>query len=748
VEPDVNEAEAVSPSEEPDQPSSRPTAAKSPKEPVTERRWWSFAAAAAGVAYVGWRALATLLGVPAWLGWPVLVIEALGVLGVIVLLVALARQPVHTDGQAHATSKADVILRVEAEPLGRIAASLAGLRHGDNIASTTILTFAEREDVRQLAAEHGIDVYFVDPEEDATGLQMALRVGTTPFLVILDAGDVPMPNMADVLVRHAYDGHIAGVRGAVDSWSTDSAEHDSRGRHLLRFEREALYPAAGRAAVLQGSGVLLRRWAVEHVGVPRGPRRTVEMRLSMRLRKAGLEVVAPADPVLVSAYAANTAAAVSLERRRDTSAALCMLRSTDGPLLGRGLAFRDRIALLATCVRPLSGMRRALFVAALLAALLAGELPLRTSLLGLAGLWLPWMVLQAVALRSASLGRLDWGDRARWSFTTMGSSMSALFGAGDPVIGAGRMQPRHGAFREFTSNRPLTITLAGLAVVVPMVAISDRFTGWLPPMPTAERAALMAVTLWSIAVMLDVMRCLNGTRQLRRSPRIATEFAGTVGGSGATIVDVTPYGAGAITDDTFEVGEEVQVRFDVPSVRDRTSIVATGVVLSVRSTPQGLVSGIEFVSMDYASSDALYEYCEVVHSLGHIAAKPPTRAERRAHPALPHVAVPPRRIGVRLSAAIVLLGVAVATAPPWRSTEAAPVAAGGTITVRLFQDHNANGVRNLAADATNPALDAGVPGATVTADRTSPGQVWSCSARANDGELVGEAGTAEVTIGG
>ncbi len=716
-------------------------------ESNAEHPWWTRAAVMAGMAYLGWRALATLDGVPLWLGWPVLVIEALGVFGVIVLLLGLARQPLHTDDEAHATSKADVILRVEAEPLGRIAATLAGLRHADNIASTTILTFTEREDVRRLAGEHGIDVYYVDPEVDATGLQMALRVGKSPFLIVVDAGDVPMPNMADVLVRHAYDGHIAGVRGAVDSWSTDSAEHDSRGRHVLRFEREALYPAAGRAAVLQGSGVLLRRWAIEHVGVPKGPRRTVELRLSMRLRRAGLEIVAPADPVLVSVYAANTAAAVSLERRRDTAAVLRMLRSSDGPLLARGLDRRDRVALLATFVRPLSGIRRALFITAVIASLLAGELPMRGPVLGFVGLWLPWMVLQAIALRKASLGRLDWGDRARWSFITMGSSVAALFGAGDPVIGAGRMQPRHGAFREFTSNRPIAVTLAGLAIVVPLVGISDRFTDWLPAMAISERAALLAVTMWAIAVMLDVMRCLNGTRQLRRAPRITTEFVGSVADAGATIVDLTPYGAGAITDEPVEVGQEVQVCFDVPSMVDRTSVVAVGVVRSVRATPHGSISGIEFISMDQHSSDALYEYCEVMHSQVHFSSQPRGRAERRAQPAPPRIMIPPRRMGVRLSAAIVLLGVVVATAPPLRTIEAAPVPAGGNIVVRLFQDHNANGVRNLAADVTNPALDSGVAGATVTATcLTDDG--GDTTAGTGDGETYAAAVTAVDAGGG
>ncbi len=636
-----------------------------------EHRWWSAAAIVAGLAYLAWRALSTLDGVVPWLAWPALVVEAFGVLGVTVLLLALRRPPAHTLDRAHATAAADVVLRVEAEPLGRINASLAGLRHTSQVASVSILTFTDREDVRRLAEEHGIDTYYVDPDEDSTGLRMAVRVGRSPFLVVLDAGDVPMPDMVDVLVRHAYDGHVAGVRGAVDSWSADSAEHDARGRHQLRFEREVLYPAAGRAAVLEGSGVLLRRWAIGHVGVPTGPRRTVELRLSARLRAAGLEVVAPADPVLVSTYASNTAAAVALERRRSTAAALRMLVSSDGPLLARRLGLRDRVALLATMVRPLSGVRRAAFLTVVLAALLAGELPMRATAAGLVAFWLPWMVLQAVALRAASARRLDWGDRARWSFATMGAAVAGVFGPGDPVIGAGRMQPRRGVFREFASNRALSLSLAGLALVVPAVAVSDRFTGWLPPMPTTDRAALLAVTVWAIVVMLDVLRCLNGARQLRRAPRVTTELPGTVDDAGATIIDLTPYGAGAVTDEVLGVEQRVVVTFDVPGLTQRVPIVAAGVVRSVRTTTLGTVSGIEFVSMDRGSSDALYEFCEVLHSHEHFAAQRRTRAERRVVASVPRVTVPPRRMGVRLAAIVVLLGVCVATAPPFARSDAA-----------------------------------------------------------------------------
>ena len=69
--------------------------------------------------------------------------------------------------------------------------------------------------------------------------------------------------------------------------------------------------------------------------------------------------------------------------------------------------------------------------------------------------------------------------------------------------------------------------------------------------------------------------------------------------------------------------------------------------------------------MDFVSSDAIYEFCEVVYATqasptGGAAAAPggpaPTRPTVRP-------ALGPRRLAVRLSAVVVLLGVGLATAP-------------------------------------------------------------------------------------
>ena len=97
---------------------------------------------------------------------------------------------------------------------------------------------------------------------------------------------------------------------------------------------------------------------------------------------------------------------------------------------------------------------------------------------------------------------------------------------------------------------------------------------------------------------------------------------------------------GALSPLALEVAEVIaRVASDVALVIDQQ-----GVIRSVRTTPQGIVSGIEFVSMDQASSDALYEFCEVIHSQQQFSERRPRR-ERAAAPAVaPRVVVPSPKI--------------------------------------------------------------------------------------------------------
>jgi len=703
---------------------------------IGRHRWWGTAAAVSGVAYLVWRAVATRGDVPVTLWWSAFLVELAGLVGLLVLLLGLRRsgmpvtEPDWTgvDGSV----AVDVVVRVDRQGLGKVMATLAGLRPGIDVASVTLLRFTDRDDLGPTAGRFGAGLVSVDRRADDAGVRAALEAGTSPWVVVLDAGDVPLPGFVQHVVAWAAGDDVGAVRTPVDSWAVDSAEHDARGRHELWFERQVLQPAAGGWAQLAGSGSVLRKSAIAEVGVPRGRRRSVELRLSARLHRAGLRVIAPAGPVLVSSHPIDTARAVGRERRRETAAAIRLLISRDGPL-GPGRRPRGaRVAALASSVRPLAGLRRAAFLAVLVACFATARLPVSGRWTTFALLWASFFVSQALAVRAASLGRLQIGDRARWSFATMGPGLAALVGPGRRRPGAPPRGGRRGGLGRAVASRSVAVVVVAMALGLLAVAASDRFGSLLgdqlrdrfgdrfgsgfgsgfdlrvPPMDPEQRTLLVAVGLWCFVVALDVLRCFGHGRQVRAATRIPADLPATLDGVDGVVVDITPSGAGMLVDGEFRVGEEVPLVLEVPALEGSKLVHASAVVRCARVGHEATLVGLEFVEMAPVSSHALYELCEVVHpsvvlagGWGHDEAAPPVVARLTVRTA--------RRPLVRLVAVIGLMGVCSVTAPPFSGAGASdddeigpsdaramPVTApsGPAVAVTVFADADRDGERS------------------------------------------------------
>jgi hypothetical protein len=113
-------------------------------------------------------------------------------------------------------------------------------------------------------------------------------------------------------------------------------------------------------------------------------------------------------------------------------------------------------------------------------------------------------------------------------------------------------------------------------------------------------------------------------------------------------------------------GDQVTFLFDVATLSGRRArATGTAVVRSTRHTPQGYLCGLEFTGMDFVSSDAIYEFCEVVYGAQASLLAVTTSAPGGPAPTQPTTrpAPGPRRLAVRLSAVVVLLGVGLATTP-------------------------------------------------------------------------------------
>ena len=133
---------------------------------IGRHRWWGTAAAVSGVAYLVWRAVASRGDVPVALWWSAFLVELAGLVGLLMLLLGLRRSgtPVTepdwmgVDGPA----AVDVVVRVDRQGLGKVMATLAGVRPGIDVASVTLLRFTDRDDLGPTADRFGVGLVSVD----------------------------------------------------------------------------------------------------------------------------------------------------------------------------------------------------------------------------------------------------------------------------------------------------------------------------------------------------------------------------------------------------------------------------------------------------------------------------------------------------------------------------------------------------------------------------------------------------------
>jgi hypothetical protein len=163
--------------------------------------------------------------------------------------------------------------------------------------------------------------------------------------------------------------NVAVVIGQSLMADDDSAEHGPNGLHELTFERETLNPSLGArgAAIFSDSGALIRRAAVDSVEI--GDEEPIEAQghWSVALMSEGWKVIAAAgQPVLVRQVIHSQDDVYEL-RVQQARASRTMIFGEGGILRVSSLRLGQRLAVLASSVRPLSRLRRAGFIAVVVA---------------------------------------------------------------------------------------------------------------------------------------------------------------------------------------------------------------------------------------------------------------------------------------------------------------------------------------------------------------------------------------------
>ncbi|MBI5090296.1 MAG: carboxypeptidase regulatory-like domain-containing protein, partial [Actinobacteria bacterium] len=607
-------------------------------------------------------------GVPAWLATLALVLEVIGFVSVAVTVWALWPASTTTPTARPRTANGsipgldvDVLVRCSGQDVESLRATLISSR---DLGWLYVLDLNARPEIAAVALEAGA-VYIATDPDDLDGLGQALVALAAPTVLLLEAGDVPRADIVTTLAPWLDEPDVAVVQGPVLAAERESAEHDAGRRHERELERRALLPSLGSrgVAAFAGSGALVRRAALTSLTIGHATPPMVEAEITAELFAHGWRVVAPGgDPVVAVATQQRVDVAEST-RAAEASGALHLLTGPNGAFRGRSLRFRQRLALVAHAVRPLSGIRRSLVIGVLLVSLLSGSLPFTPSAFGLVALWTPWFVLTAVGLWMLSDGALRPGDRLRGSMRLLGASWRGVMSPnGRPE------RPQYSLAEAFGVHSGVAAAMAvgAISVVVGMRGVSDRLTHTLAPLPSAQSAGLLVVSLWSLGGGLDALRLLVRRASLRRATRVASSLPSTFGDRAALIVDLTAHGAGVISEVDREVGATDELDLVVPTASGCVTARLPIVVRNVRDDFSGdRRYGVEFESMPPYVAEALAEYCVVQPAIEQMGGPAVDTSVSGRHPLvlLDDRASMPRRIGLRAAALIAVAG-AIASSMP------------------------------------------------------------------------------------
>ena len=628
-------------------------------------------------AYLGWR-IATLPSTALWIVGLAIVVESAGFIGSGILMWALWHgRPTPTrppdNGAEIDPNGIDIVVRVDQQPIHQVRATLLSVQTMTT-GRKIVVDMRARPEVAALAGEFDA-TYAATDIADHNGLKTCAAASSRSFLLLLDAGDVPSPSAITTLLPLMGDDRVAVAIGQSLMADDDSAEHGPNGLHELIFERETLNPALGArgAAILSESGALIRRAAIDNVEV--GDEEPIEAQAhwSMALMCNGWRVVASTGEPVVVRQVVESQDEVYERRVHRARACRTMIVGPGGILRLNSLRLGQRLAIVAYAARPLSGLRRVGFIAVVVASLLTGSLPLRPNLSVFAAVWAPGWLLTAVGLGLMSGWTLRPGDRTRSSLRNLGASWQGLR---NPVAFDQRRAPIMTA-HALQHGGALVASVVVLSSVMMMRGLSEQWTHALGEMPFAWLVGLVAVSLWSLAMALDVLRLFGKRNQLRRAMRVVASIPAEVNKNPVAVFDITALGAGFETSQEMTAKQELTLDATITTSRGCENVTLPIIVRNVRniaSVTSPVVSGRWIVGVEFGEAvpraiNALVEFCMIEPARQRLGAPVGVSTTDRSA-TVEAVALPVldgRRLALRLIS-LMAVGGAIASAQPGKGT--------------------------------------------------------------------------------
>jgi cellulose synthase/poly-beta-1,6-N-acetylglucosamine synthase-like glycosyltransferase len=431
---------------------------------------------AVSLAYLAWRALHTInLEAPAY-SWAFWAAEAFSVFSGAAFYATVLDRTRRRAPPALPGLSVDVLVCSYNESLDLVRQTLRRAHAMRYPHRTWLLDDGHRPEARRLAEALGCR-YLSRERNDhfkAGNLNNALRHADGDLVVVLDADHLVRAEFLERLVGYFADPQVALVQTPQVFYNVDSFQHhlragSSRLWHEGAIFHHAMQPGADRwnAAFFVGTGAVLRRSALEHVGGFATGSVTEDCFTSMRLHAGGWRSVYHDEP-LGYLLAPESLQQYLTQRLRWAQGSMQILRR-ENPLWKRGLSGRQRFVYFMALTSFAQAVVHVAFYLAPPLFLLGGPAPVR------AAAPLDLALLAGHVAFDLAFFRLMLGPLARpliaecYKFLNVFAYLQAL---------GGYFQPRRLQFRVTTKGRDGSGSLRLLAPQLAVLLLNATAFSW------------------------------------------------------------------------------------------------------------------------------------------------------------------------------------------------------------------------------------------------------------------------------
>jgi cellulose synthase (UDP-forming) len=520
----------------------------------------------------------------------------------------------------------DVYVCTYNEPVEVVMATLAGCRALTYPHTTYLLDDGRRPEMREIAEVAGAR-YLTRPDNShakAGNLNAALPRTSGDLVLMLDADHVPMPDALDALVGYFDDERMAIVQTPHDFFNHDSVQHYVVGRHEQSLFYRVVCPGKDRhgAAYWCGSAALINRHALLAIGGVATETIAEDFHTTIRLLRHGWRSRYH-DEVLVQGLAPHDLDGYLLQRDRWARGNLAVFTLPESPLRARTMTPLQRLSFLASLFAYLAPPMRLLLLLTLGLVLWTGELPMKISVVALAALWLPSVLLNLGAGAALARGYMRIPETAHYELLTMEIYIRALRCIVRPGKTAFKVTPKQGrdsgGLKAVRKLHLVLLCTALLATGTVMRFLDLAGVGPLPDLPGIATVIVPLLGLVELRRLLKSAFAVGRRRQRRLVYRFegdaSAQFLSADGHTPARLVDASASGVGLVAEASIDVGTCPVVLLELDDAAGVSHEVAARVeVRTCREVDGSFLVGATILDIDPDARLHLMEWCYVVCS--------------------------------------------------------------------------------------------------------------------------------------